>query len=260
MTVFAVSLGFMSAGIIRRSLAAYAATRNTDFGPYRHVMVDQHYPLDKECNRAELREICAEHGVEVIDPGRNLGLHHGFNFALRHLAPDPEDVIIAYDVDSTPVSEGWDLALVRALQGDPSKRAVWASLMNPRSARDLSERGYTVRKADGYIELWATRSPVTNSICAWRYGWLSEVGLLTEPRPFYGHLEAEMYGKLGPKRDWVFLPGWTESDELRDLHDRAYVVYKWCHSHLKSWDGDFESWLAAGSPNPEDRPAPCQIP
>jgi hypothetical protein len=100
---------------------------------------------------------------------------------------------------------------------------------------------------------------VTNSVCAWRYGWLRSVGFLTEPRAFYGHLEAAMWDRLGGNQ-WAFLPQWGETDELRGEHDREYVVYKWCHSHLNSWPGDFESFLEAGCPNPEDSPAPARLP
>lgn len=257
--VVTLSLGFAPARLVDRSLAAYRATRNPDL-PYEHFLLDQHYPLDKERNRQEIRSLCDLYDVEVLDAGRNLGLHGGFNWAVRQLGLRADDIVIAYDLDSLPLTKGWDMALVRAIAGDPEGRVVWSSLLNPRSRRDLEARGYVRRQVDGYLELWVTRTAVTNSICAWRYGWLERVGFLSEPRAFYGHLEAAMFDRLGAASDWAFLPGWTESDELRDLHDRAYVVYKWCHSHLKSWDGDFESWLAAGSPNPEDQPAPERIP
>ncbi len=245
MAVMTISLGFMPARIVEPSLAAYAATRNPGL-PYRHFILDQHYPVEKAANRAALRRIAADHDVTVLDAGRNLGLHDGFNWALKEIAPKTDDVIIAYDLDSTPVGHGWDLALVRAILGDPLQRVVWASLMNPRSRGDITARGYTARRADGHVDLWITKTAVTNSVCAWRYGWLQDVGFLSEPNAFYGHLETAMFAKLGAKSDWAFLPQWTEDDHLRDLHDRAYVVYKWCLAHLKTTTLDFESWLAAG--------------
>ncbi len=250
-------MAFMPERMVRRSLAAHAATKNPAF-KYPHYMLDQHYPIDKAANRAALRRLASEYGLEVLDAGRNLGLHDGFNWALREIAPHDDDIVIAYDPDSMPTALGWDLALVRALEGS-SGMNVWASLMNPRSLLDLEERGFTRGQVDGYLETWATKESVTNSVCAWRVGWLRSVGFLQEARPWYGHLESTMFNKLGGKR-WVFLPQWGESDQLRDDHDIQYIHYKWAHAHLKSWDGDFESWLAAGSPMPNEKDAPSILP
>lgn len=255
MAVFAVTIGFMPARIIERSLRAYAATRNGSLA-YRHVLVDAHYPIDKERNRAEIRRVCADLGVEVLDPGRNLGLHGNFNWALQQLAPTDGDVVIGYDGDSMPITPGWDMALVRAILGSRDRQVVWASLMNPRSEVDLLDRGFDRSLADGFIELYLTRTAVMNSVCAWSVGWLRSVGYLDEPIKWYGHLESCMWQKLGAKR-WAFLPGWREVDDPRDDHDRAYVVYKWEIAHTRSTTLDFESWLAT---NPDLGPAPARLP
>lgn len=233
----------MPARIIERSLKAYAATRSKDL-PYRHILVDQSYPINKTENRADIRRVCAELGVEVLDPGQNLGLHGGFNWALRQLGPQDDDIVIGYDGDSMPISPGWDMALVRAILGCRTHDVVWSSLMNPRSEVDILARGYDRTMADGFIELHLTRTAVMNSVCAWRFGWLRSVGYLDEPLQWYGHLESCMWGKLAGKR-WAFLPGWREVDDPRDDHDRGYIVYKWHVAHLMNTKLDFESWLVA---------------
>lgn len=258
MAVVTISLGFMPSRIVEQSLRAYVRLRNKEL-PYRHYFVDQHYPINREENRLELQRICRDLGIGILDAGKNLGLHGGFNWALQQLGLHRDDIVIGYDPDSLPITHGFDMALVRAIQGDPRQNTVWASLMNPRSELDLRARGFNEGRADGYIETWATKTAVTNSVCAWHYGWLKDVGFLEEPRAFYGHLEAAMWNKLRGKA-WVFVPGWRESDELRDLHDRQYVVYKWMHSHTGEWPGDFESWLRAGSPQPRASTAPNKIP
>lgn len=259
MAVYAIVMAFMDSDIINKSLMAFHETKNIDL-PVKVYILNNHYPLNYEINQIKLKEIAKRYGAKLLDPGKNLGLHNGFNFCVDQIKPDDNDILIGYDPDSLPLQYGWDMALVRAILGDPAKRAVWSSLMNPRSLKDISDRGYDKRKADGYIEIWETKLPVTNSICAFHAGWLKSVGGLQEHSNFYGHLESCMYEKLDRKKQgWVFLPGWTESDCLRDSHDRDYVIYKWCHSHLKSWDGDFKSWLEAGKPF-EDKPAPKRIP
>jgi hypothetical protein len=251
-SVHTVTLGFVPERIWRESMATYAATRNPDLH-YQHWFVDQHYPVDKEANRAGNRDVCEEHGVRVIDPGRNLGLHDGFNWALAQIQPKAEDIIIAYDPDMSPATPGWDMALVRALRGDPEQRAVWASLVHSQvTPADLEAQGLVAskRQADGYIDLWALQRPIMNSTCAWKASWLSKVGGLSEPRAFYGHLESAMWNKMSGRDQWVFLPGWADTDALRLKHDLEYTEYKWVHSHHQTWDGDFASWLAAGRPNP----------
>lgn len=245
--VFTITLGFVPARIWRQSAAAYAKTRNPDLR-YRHYFVDQHYPLNKEKNRAELREICAEYGIEVLDPGRNLGLHEGFNWALRTINPPKHAVIIAYDPDVNPTTPGWDMALVRAIRGDSERKTVWSSLMHEMAEKELAQRGHKpYRKADGYLRLIPVRTSIMNSISAFSNEWLTRTGGLHEPTNYYGHLEAAMWARLEGK-DWVFLPDYTENEDFRHQQDEEYKVYKWVHAHLDSWKGDFESWLAAGQP------------
>lgn len=249
------SLAYMNAEIIARSFEQLYATKNPDLKIEHHVLW-QHYPLDTEANYKKLQENCRILGIRLHDAGQNLGLHGGFNWLFQRLRPSPNEVVIGYDPDSFPVAPGWDMALVRAIEGSGGK-TVWASLMNPRSRKDLEARGFNKGKVDGHLEVWHTKSAVTNSVCAFKYEWLMRVGF-TEPRPFYGHFETEMYGKLRGKQ-WTFLPGYTEADHLRDLHDIEYVHWKWVHAHLKTFDGDFGQWLASGKPGLEPQ-APKRLP
>lgn len=244
--VHTITLGFAPSRIWRRSLEQYRATRNPDLA-FDHYFVDQHYPVDKERNRVENRAACEAFGVKVLDPGRNLGLHAGFNWALDQINPAPGDIIIAYDSDMFPTTPGWDMALVRSIWGDPKGKAVWASLMHDHvtSPDDLDVA--ETRLADGFIKIHAIRRAIMNSTCAFSYDWLRRVGGLTEPCAFYGHLESAMFSRLG-EGQWVFVEGWSDSALLRNEHDEAYTQYKWVHAHLRGFAGDFESWLAAGKP------------
>lgn len=248
MGVFVITLGFAPARLLRRSFENYHRTRTEQ--DVSHVLVDQHYPLRKEQNREEVRAICEEFGVKIADPGKNLGLHHGFNFGLKASGAKPGDVVIALDPDSFPVTQGWDTALVRAIQVDPQRKVVWSTIMHPNCKNDIlqAHKGYDERWADERrIKMWVMRLPVMNTTCAWDVEWLLSVGGLDEPRPFYGHLEANMFSKLGRKQ-WAFLPDFIETDELHLLHDPEYVRYKWAHSHTMKFNGDFEAYIAAGCP------------
>jgi GT2 family glycosyltransferase len=252
MTVYAITLAFCNPEIISRSIAQFYATKNPSLEIEKHMIVDQHYPLDYPSVKKKLHELEKNYPVIVVDPGKNLGLHGGFNWALTQLKPGPDDIIIGYDGDSYPISSGWDMALTRAIlspRSDGHGQVVWSTLGNTRSISDARLRGYDRVMADGFIELMLVHAAVTNSICAWRYDWLESVGFLDEPLDFYGHLETCMWQKLQKGKRWAVLTQWMESDELRDLHDRQYVAYKWFYAHDKTWTGDLASYIEAGCPD-----------
>jgi len=231
-----VTLGFMNWRIISESFKQLYATKTAE---WKHLVLDQHYPLNEKENRDNLKAICKDYGAELFDAGKNLGLHNGVNYLLSKAKGS--EIVIGYDPDSFPNRIGWDTALTKVI----NPTVVWSTLGNPRSLVELKARGYEERVVDN-ITLWRTKRAVVNSVCAWYIPWLDEVGL-TEPRAFYGLLEMEMFDKLRGK-EWVFLPEYTESDHLRLHHDKDYVLYKWAHAILKVWDGDFKTWLAAGKP------------
>ena len=261
MAVYAITLAFANSEIIEKSISAFHATRNQALPLGGHFVVDQHYPLGREAVKKTLDGLTDR--CTVLDPGRNLGLHAGFNWAIAQINPQPEDIIIGYDSDSLPVSQGWDMALVRAIdcrRSDGQGEVVWATLANPRTLHDVQTRGFDRALADGFIRLMLTRTAVTNSICAWRYQWLKDVGFLQEPTAFYGHLETTMFAKLRRGKRWAVVEDWAESDELRWIHDRSYIVYKWMHAHTKEWSGDFASYVEAGCPEPALAATPAELP
>lgn len=250
--VIIITLGFVPAKILEQSMAALYATRNTDL-PITHYLLDQHYPLNQEKNRKAIAKICAKHGIHHLDAGKNLGLAKGFNYCLKMIGPKPGSTIIAYDPDVKPTTPGWDMALVRAIRGDPKRLVVWSSLMHDGVRDQIASVTADTRKADGYLNMRIINRPIMNSISAFDSEWLKSVGGLAEPTNFYGGLEAEMWGKLKGKQ-WAFLTDWEESCELRDQHDDSYTAYKYLHANTREWPGDFASWLDAGKPGRDKVP------
>ncbi len=175
--------------------------------------------------------------------------------------------MILYDPDSGPTNQNWDSALVDALALDESLGIV--SLMNPRSQKELIERGFeeerlssaTRRHGQEAFDLitWIAKVPVVTSVTAFRWDFLKECGGLTEPRKYYGHLESAMWTRLTlAKKRWAYLPDYGEEDSLRALHDVEYKNWKWLHSHKNSFRGSFGEYVAEGCPAPYD--APEQLP
>ncbi len=247
-----ITLGFGPADIIHKSMTCLYETRNQEL-PVTHYMLDQHYPVNKEENRKQIAETCRYFGIKLIDAGRNLGLARGFNHVLETVKPKPGSIIIAYDPDTKPITPGWDMALVRAICGDPEQLVVWSSLIHDGVEDQLPSVTQEERFADGFIKMNILNQPVMNSISAFEFDWLNRVGGLSEPNSFYGGLEVSMWHKLQGKQ-WAFLPDWAESSEFRGLHDEAYTAYKYLHANTKLWPGDFETWIEAGKPSLDQVP------
>ena len=175
-------------------------------------------------------------GGKVLSPGKNIGLHHGLNFAIKETGATK---MIGVDPDTWPVTKGWDTALLSALEL-PS--VGWASLWNEHSAGEMRQRGYT-ESTEGGMKLWTTKAPVVNSICAFNLDWVREAGGFTEPSEFYGGLECAMWARLVPKkRRWVWLCDFLEGKFDTMLEDTEYKRYKWAHAH-EGWHGSFGDWL-----------------
>lgn len=243
MKVWTISLGFVPARIWRQSLEAYHRTRNPAL-EYTHVFVDQHYPLNREQNALGLKQVCDDHGILFLDPGENLGLHGGFNWALKQIQARDGDLVIGYDPDSHPITPGWDMALVNSLEICPD--LAWVTLMSQRAREDILPKGYITRKAH-HIELWEMRHAVINSICAWRVDFLNRAGGLQEPMKYYGHLESRMWQELQKQgKKWAFLPGYWEDYRLWPLHDQEYIRWKWYYAHRKLFEYGFDEYVRRG--------------
>lgn len=247
MRVWTITLCFTNPKIIRQSIAQYKATVSGSV-EYEHVLVHQHYPLPtKQEVSAEIKAIASDFNCTFLDPGKNLGLHDGFNWACNQLPLGPDDIIIGYDPDSWISTPGWDSAIVKSLQARPS--IAWASLMNIRSEQEIAKVKFDEFTHDG-VRLYKIYHPVVNSVCAIRWSFLKEVGGFIEPVKYYGHLETAMWYRIQKtNNEWVYLPDYKETDQLRDMHDPEYMQYKFDHAHRFSWAGDFESWLKEKFPD-----------
>ena len=214
------------------SLDDAASFKKKSISRSMHVILDQHYPLNsRRIRQADFPQ------ATILDAGRNLGLHEGYNYVFDQIKPNPEDIIIGYSGDSLPpVSYTRDI--FRALE---LPDVVWATCTVDQNLRELDERGYG-RVAEG---VWLAKAPCTNTVCAWRYGWLESVGGLSEPCKYYGHLESHMWAKLKQTGErWAFLPRCRlKQDPSFPDHDELYTLWKYHHAHKRDFDGDFKEFL-----------------
>jgi len=252
--IYAITLGFVPARIFEKSMKSFY-THKTQV--IKHIFVDQHYPINKNENKKELVEICKKYGLQYLDPGKNLGLHGGFNWAVEQMGGyNDDDYYIGFDPDSFVLSAGWDMALLTPyLQRN---NIGWTSLFNQRSKEDIQSKPFAPHKL-GHVYTWQPLQAVMNSICMWSGKFLKATGGLHEPLHWYGLLECDMFERLKANNmEWHFLCDWWEDDSLRVMQDEDYKIYKWEYAHMKSTTDDFETWLKKGKIKTQQ--APEQLP
>lgn len=242
--IYAVTLGFTPSRTFKKSMEQYYATISKSL-EIKHIFVDQHYPINKKKNQTELKKICKDFGITYLDPGKNLGLHGGFNWAVEQMGGyKSDDYYIGFDPDSYVLSPGWDLALLTPFLHRAN--VGWTSLMNQRSQEDIKSKPFSPHKL-AQVYTWQPHQAVMNSICMWSGKYLSLTQGLHEPLHWYGLLECDMFERLKQyNMEWHFLCDWHEDDRLRDLQDEEYKIYKWEYAHMKSTTDDFETWLEKG--------------
>jgi GT2 family glycosyltransferase len=240
--VWAITLCYNDADIIIDSLNQYRATSAKDEVETHHILVNQHWPVKKEETTERLEAYARENGMQVVSAGRNLGLSKGFNYALERAFIPNNAMVIGYDGDSWPVTPGWDLAMCDVFMARP--QAVWFSLWHPHAQRELitEARGAPEQVVGGY-RTHRVKSPVMNSVCGFRAGWLKDVGGLYETG-IYGGLECAMWDRV-KDHEWLFLKDYKEDLHFHDRVNPLYREYKWRYAHVLDIPRgmDFESWL-----------------
>lgn len=240
--VWTISLCYTDADIIRDSLKRLQETRTPEKVDMQIVMIDQHWPINYETHRKELEIISAENNAILLDPGKNLGLHDGFNWALEQLPIPDNAMVIGYDPDSHPDTVGWDKAMCDVFVAD--SKVMWLSLWHQHSTRELIEEGKGSRpmQTGGHWIRQLTRAAM-NSVSGFRRGWLRQVGGLKEPSRWYGGLEVAMWGAVVNHGKWVFLQDFKESPVFYDRMNPLYRTWKWRHAH-EGYPHDFAFFIS----------------
>lgn len=231
---YLITLGFANQKVAERTMDQYANTRTSDA---QLIIVDNHYPVNVP--EGFWKRIAQELGGVYFDPGRNLGLHEGLNYALREVQATRDDVALIMDPDTKPYTPGWDTGLLKALE---IPTVGWASLYNNHSDMEMRKRGFVQSHENG-LALWTTCEAVVNSVCGFKLDWVLDCGGFQEPSPFYGGLESMMFDFMKQTRyRWVFLRDFFEDAFPQDLIDPVYIEYKCAHGHL-GYPHDFATFV-----------------
>ena len=240
--LWTITLLYNRPAIVQEAIGQYYKTRGLGGEGFQHVFVQHHYPFDKKRTREETKKVCEGVGGLYLDPGKNLGLHDGFNWAMAQLPIEDHHYVIMYDGDNFPVNPGWDDALVRTLFYD--EKLTWTTLWNPEIKNTHGRLRWERRTIVDHIRVWTPSAPYVKTVSAWKAGRLKEIGGFSEPTGYWGHLESAMHNKIRP-RGWLdaFLPDYYESSAPSHRIDPEYHAWKVAHAHTFKVKVDLEQWL-----------------
>ena len=86
------------------------------------VLVDNHSPSQQTRDYLHSGKLpAAFRDVVVLDPGRNLGSHNGWNFGFEHGVMDSRfDYVVKLDDDTVITTQDWDTLMVSGLEHKPA--------------------------------------------------------------------------------------------------------------------------------------------
>ncbi len=188
--------------------------------PFEHVFLDHHWPEDYWQTRHKVLEVAEKYNCRVMSNYQNLGGHQGYNWSLGQLPLQNNDLIVTYDPDSNPITEGWLEAMVEAMEAD--KNLAYLSLLPNVIHKNRIWNPETISGTG--IKICYNVLDMVN-VTIWRMSFLTKTkGILGNS--WYGHIESQMAQQaryLSLKH--AFLYDYRE-DECPIPHTEKYVQWK----------------------------------
>lgn len=219
-------------------------------GSFQHVIIDNHYPINKDWNRRRIRDLAEYYGCTLVDSGGDLGLHEGINNAARVVGMRPEDHFIGCDPDDRP-QQGFVNAIRSVLEADPTFAVVGCSFWVIPWRKD---QGVAFQEVPvGGQRVWVHPGVEMWNVAGFNWKFITEIGGMRQPNSHYGGLEACLFPewqKRGMKLG--YLPD-VRSDAVKlDQNDTRIFdpeYRQWKDAHVAGFKGGFEDWLRANAPH-----------
>lgn len=214
-------------------------------GDVVHVLGDNHYPVNKEKNSAEIRKIARDYGAVYHDNGRDVGLTENVNACLRAVNAGFGDIVIGSDPDDRP-SLGFVGKFVRALSLDP-KLAVAASLFSVIDQRIRQPEVGMKQVMIGDMRAWQHPSLEMWNLSAARMDDIIKWGYFDEANAYYGGAEHYIFDKLTAEgKYYAYLEDVRSDaapvDKSGPMFDPEYKDWKFYHAH-RAYQHNFEYYL-----------------
>jgi len=239
--IYWITAGFVNSRILKNAWPVLYHRRFL-FGN-QHWFLDNHYPLRREQNKAEILSLCEKFDVRYLDCEGDFGFPATFNKWFDLIEPEDTDIIITVDGNCRPKEFAWDHALVRALQ-DPkiAVAALWNIALDQKIHRG-ELRLDEVRVSQG-VRYCIHPSVEMFKIAGWSAGFIRKAGGMKQLWKYYGGVESAMFSEwTKQKLHLAYLPdfhdefGWMTPD----LEDP--LLREWKNAHLTGYAGSFKEWL-----------------
>lgn len=216
----------------------------------KHVVIDNHYPVQKDLNREQIRALAESYGCIYVNSGRDLGLHEGINAAAKVVGIRPCDRFVGCDPDDRP-APGFVQAITEVMDADPDLAVLGCSFWVIPWRRDqgvaFEEKVIAGRRVWIHpgVEMW--------NVAGFNWRFMTEIGGFRQPNAYYGGLEACLFPewqrrglKLG------YLPDFRSDVVKLDQNDTRLFdpeYRRWKDDHVAGFKGGFEEWLRRNAPH-----------
>lgn len=256
MNVYAISAAFCPAAQLARSLKEYEKYR--EITPYRHIVVDCHYPINTEKNRSDIKIICETFGVELWDCGEDIGSAQSQNWVLERLSDvlEDDDVFINVDPDASCRTHGWDLKMMQVLKED--EKCVVITNNSPMVMGFIERRHQVMEhKVIAGHKVMIPDIPTPFNLSMWRINFLRALGGIPQAFPFYGEVEAPVFNMARINGYYhCYLEDTMEDEQGKLMHDADFERWKDLHARTdgpESFAGSFGEWLQTKELGNEER-------
>lgn len=242
MTVWLFTPSFCKWKLLENCLEhVYSSPHMTAF---RHVIIDNHYPVEKEENHSQLKRLSYNFGCDYVDSGKDLGLHNGINNAMLKMGVKPGDILIGLDPDDRP-SPGFIDIFTEVMQSDPDLAIACATFGVieqkikegvPFQKRTIAGRRILIHPT---VEMW--------NVAAFNTQFIFDIGGFHQPHAYYGGVEIALYPAWSRRSMYYGYLTDINSEYVpvdrsdRNLFDPEYR--QWKDAHLAGFKGGFEEWI-----------------
>ena len=233
---------FCKASVLERCLEFIYKDGRPDI--LQHIIIDNHYPINKAANRDRIRCLANEYGCLYIDSGRDLGLHDGVNNAMKQLATEKDHIWIGCDPD-----DSLDAKSIQAIREVMTyDRSIAVAALSFSVINERFQQGKLREETIAGHKVWAHPDVEMFNISGMDMGFLKEVGGFHQHFKYYGGLEAALYPEWAKRKMRLVYLADVKSDSVhidrfdRILFDPEYRDYKTAHVN-RQFDGSFEEYL-----------------
>lgn len=240
MKKYIVTPAFCKASVLEANFKNIASAPPMGF---KRVVVDGHYPIDKEENRARIKQLCALYDAIYLDPGMDMGLHRNLNYAIEQVGIGPEDVMFGLDPDDFPAPGSID-KITEIMQLD---RGIAVCANGFSVIYQRVKEGHLSMTSVGSHVVYIHRSVEMFRSCGWNMRFIHSLPTkFHQPNNYYGGIECYLFPKWKQQGlKLAYVQDTCDHVELDrndpKLFDKSLRKYK--DAHLGGFKGSFEEYI-----------------